>query len=76
MRRQGLSGKKVEYHSIPYKSITHFAVETADYVLSVTAKGDPTGIILVTIDWKFEELGTFVESFDTALEFPVLEVFR
>jgi len=27
--RQGMSGKKVEYHSIPYKSITHFAVETA-----------------------------------------------
>ncbi|GAB4426985.1 MAG: PH domain-containing protein [Anaerolineae bacterium] len=27
--RQGASGNKVEYHSIPYKSITHFAVETA-----------------------------------------------
>ena len=26
---QGLTGKKKEYHSIPYKSITHFAVETA-----------------------------------------------
>jgi hypothetical protein len=27
--KQGMSGKKVEYHSIPYRSITHFAVETA-----------------------------------------------
>jgi hypothetical protein len=27
--KQGITGKKVEYHSIPYKSITHFAVETA-----------------------------------------------
>ena len=26
--KQGLSGSKVEYHSIPYKSITHFSVET------------------------------------------------
>ncbi|MGW6915267.1 PH domain-containing protein [Kitasatospora sp. NPDC054939] len=27
--KQGITGKKTEYHSIPYKSITHFAVETA-----------------------------------------------
>ena len=27
--KQGLTGKKVEYHSVPYKSITHFSVETA-----------------------------------------------
>ncbi|WP_164214773.1 PH domain-containing protein [Virgibacillus sp. YIM 98842] len=27
--KQGVSGKKTEYHSLPYKSITHFAVETA-----------------------------------------------
>ena len=27
--KQGITGKKVEYHSIPYRSITHFAVETA-----------------------------------------------
>ena len=26
--KQGLTGKKVEYHSIPYRSISHFAVET------------------------------------------------
>jgi hypothetical protein len=27
--RQGLSGKKMEYHSIPYRNITHFSIETA-----------------------------------------------
>lgn len=27
--KQGLTGSKVEYHSIPYKSVTHFSVETA-----------------------------------------------
>ena len=27
--RQGLTGKKVEYHSIPYSKITHFSIETA-----------------------------------------------
>jgi hypothetical protein len=27
--KQGMTGRKVEYHSIPYRSITHFAVETA-----------------------------------------------
>lgn len=29
--KQGLTGKKVDYHSLPYKSITHFAVETAGH---------------------------------------------
>ncbi|MCT8136695.1 PH domain-containing protein [Anaerobacillus sp. CMMVII] len=27
--KQGLTGRKVELHSIPYKSITHFSIETA-----------------------------------------------
>ena len=27
--KQGLTGKKAEYHSIPYKSISHFSFETA-----------------------------------------------
>jgi len=27
--KQGMTGKKVEYHSIPYKSISHFSVETS-----------------------------------------------
>jgi len=28
---QGLTGKKIEYHSIVYKSITHFSIETAGH---------------------------------------------
>lgn len=27
--KQGITGSKTEYHSIPYKSITHFSIETA-----------------------------------------------
>jgi Bacterial PH domain len=27
--KQGITGRKAEYHSIPYKSISHFSVETA-----------------------------------------------
>lgn len=29
--KQGVTGKKVEYHSIPYKSITHFSIESAGH---------------------------------------------
>lgn len=29
--KQGATGKKVEYHSFPYRSITHFSVETAGH---------------------------------------------
>lgn len=29
--KQGLTGKKVEYHSLPYKSIHHFSIETAGH---------------------------------------------
>ncbi|MEW9699396.1 PH domain-containing protein [Paenibacillus sp. SI8] len=27
--KQGVTGKKMEIHSIPYRSITHFSIETA-----------------------------------------------
>ena len=27
--KQGLTGKKMDIHSIPYKSVTHFSIETA-----------------------------------------------
>jgi hypothetical protein len=27
--KQGMTGSKVSYHSLPYRNITHFAVETA-----------------------------------------------
>lgn len=29
--KQGMTGKKVEYHSIPYKNIIHFSIETAGH---------------------------------------------
>lgn len=29
--KQGLTGKKADYHSIPYKSISHFSIETAGH---------------------------------------------
>jgi hypothetical protein len=28
---QGMTGKKKQYHSIPYRAITHYAVETAGH---------------------------------------------
>ncbi len=47
--KQGLTGSKVEYHSIPYKSITHFSVETAgtfdlDAELKIWISGTPMPI--------------------------------
>lgn len=47
--KQGLTGKKVEYHSVPYRSITHFAVETAgtfdlDAELKIWISSNPTPI--------------------------------
>jgi hypothetical protein len=44
--KQGLTGNKVEYHSLPYKSITHFAIETAghfdlDAELKIWIAGNP-----------------------------------
>lgn len=27
--KQGITGKKIEYHSIPYKNIRHFSIESA-----------------------------------------------
>jgi hypothetical protein len=47
--KQGLTGSKVEYHSIPYRSITHFSIETAgtldnDAELKIWISGSPTPI--------------------------------
>jgi hypothetical protein len=46
--KQGITGKKTEYHSVPYRSITHFSVETAgtfdlDAELKIWISGTPTG---------------------------------
>ncbi|SET50942.1 PH domain-containing protein [Oceanobacillus limi] len=47
--KQGVTGKKTEYHSIPYKNITHFSVETAgtfdlDAELKLYVSGSATPI--------------------------------
>lgn len=46
--KQGLTGSKVEYHSIPYKSITHFSIETggtfdldAELVIWISSTAEP-----------------------------------
>jgi hypothetical protein len=47
--KQGITGNKVEYHSLPYKNITHFSVETAghfdlDAELKIWISGSPMPI--------------------------------
>ncbi|QBJ94558.1 PH domain-containing protein [Rhodococcus sp. ABRD24] len=47
--KQGITGRKVEYHSIMYRSITHFSVETAgtfdlDAELKIWISGNPAPI--------------------------------
>jgi hypothetical protein len=47
--KQGMTGKKTEYHSIPYRNITHFSIETAghfdlDAELKIWISGTPTPI--------------------------------
>ncbi|HZK54204.1 MAG TPA: PH domain-containing protein [Desulfosporosinus sp.] len=48
--KQGVTGKKCEYHSIPYKSISHFSIETAgnfdlDADLKIYISGNTVPII-------------------------------
>lgn len=47
--KQGLTGSKVDYHSIPYRSIVHFSIETAgsfdlDAELKIWLAGNPIPI--------------------------------
>ena len=47
--KQGITGKKIEYHSVPYRSITHFSIETAgnfdlDAELKIWVSGSPAAI--------------------------------
>jgi hypothetical protein len=47
--RQGLTGKKTSYHSIPYRAITGFTVETAGHFdleseLTIWVSSNPTPI--------------------------------
>jgi hypothetical protein len=51
VNRQGLSGSKVEYQSIPYRSITRFSIETAgtfdlDAELKIWLTGNPSPVQL------------------------------
>lgn len=44
--KQGLTGKKISYHSVPYRSITHFLVETSGHLdldaeLKIWVSGSP-----------------------------------
>jgi hypothetical protein len=32
VNKQGVTGSKIEFHSIPYRSITHFSIETAGHL--------------------------------------------
>lgn len=48
--KQGITGSKIEYHSVFYRSITHFSVETAghfdhDCDLKIWVSGTPDPII-------------------------------
>jgi hypothetical protein len=47
--KQGLTGSKIEYHSLPYRSITHFSIETAGHLdleaeLKIWISGTPEPI--------------------------------
>jgi hypothetical protein len=47
--RQGVTGKKTSYHSIPYRGITNFIVETAGHLdmeseLKIWISGNPTPV--------------------------------
>ena len=51
VNRQGLTGNKVEYQSIPYRSITRFSIETAgtfdlDAELKIWLTGNPAPVQL------------------------------
>lgn len=53
--KQGLTGKKSDYHSIPYKSISHFSVETAGHFdLDAELKIWISGASLPAIDKTFK----------------------
>lgn len=69
--KQGLTGKKAEYHSIPYRSITHFSVETAgtfdmDSELKIYIASNP-----VPIEREFKR-GTDLTGVQTMLAYFML----
>jgi len=70
--KQGVAGGKVEYHSIPYYAITHFAVETPgtfdlDSSIKIYINGEPNPIVR-----EFKR-GTDITGFQKALAKFVLK---
>jgi hypothetical protein len=54
--KQGVTGKKVNYHSIPYKSISHFSIETAGHFdLDAELKIWISGAQLPAVSKKFKK---------------------
>ena len=48
VNKQGITGSKMEFHSIPYKSVTHFSIETggtldldADLKIWISSTAEP-----------------------------------
>lgn len=71
--KQGLTGKKVECHTIPYKSIVHFSVETAgtfdrDAELKIFVSGNP-----VPIEKQFKKNGANIFEVQKALAIAVVD---
>ena len=69
---QGITGRKVEYLSIPYRSITRFSLETAgtfdfDAELKIWVSGDPQPIE------RTLKYGTDVKAIQLALSAGVLQ---
>ncbi len=72
VNKQGITGKKVEFHSIPYKSVTHFSLETggrfdldADMKVWVSSTAEP-------ISKKFKKGGNIVADIQGAIAYYVL----
>jgi hypothetical protein len=70
--KQGITGKKAEYHSIPYRSISHFSTETAghfdlDSELRVWVKGQS-----IPIKKEFKK-GSNIEGVQKALAHYILK---
>lgn len=54
--KQGVTGKKIDYHSVPYKSISHFSVETAGHLdLDAELKIWISGAVQPTISKTFRK---------------------
>ena len=72
---QGITGSKREYHSIPYKFITHFTIETAgafddDCEMKIWISGIPT-----PYEREFKR-GIDIKGIQQCFGFPCAEMIR